>query len=133
MANRLMVRNHMSKEKAPVVLFGKFSVGAVGEPTINAVQSQGIVSITRTGVGAYTLSLGQSSISSDTYNRLMMAKHVSISALSTAIQMSVVADNSASPSLHNIQIQFLNGSGAAVEVGSGEIILLELIFSNTSV
>lgn len=132
MSNRRMFRNTMTLEKAPVSLYGKFSVGATGAPTLTAADSYGIKSIARTGVGAYTISFGLVGGAVDKYDRLMFAEASSIAALSTFARMTVVADNSRT-STPGITVQFLDGSGAAVEVGNGEVVLLKIDLSNTSV
>lgn len=129
--NRLTVRNHATLEKAPVALFLKAAIGATGAPTINALQSKGFISITRLGVGNYKLSLG-SAAGVDTYQRLMMAQSVIVGASSTAFQMVVTQDNSATLSAPNVQIKFFDAAGAAVELPNGVTLLVELILSNTT-
>lgn len=130
-----MFRNTMSLEKAPVDLFMKFSVGAVGAPTLNASQSVGIKSMSRTGVGAYTINFGIASgpTQNDNYKRCMMVNYISLAASSSTASVQLIADNSNSSTAPNIQIQFVSAPGVAVEVGSGEVILLEIVLSNTSV
>ena len=134
MANIYAVRNLQTKEKAPVAIFGKVSIGAVGAPTLFSAQSnKGIKSIARTGVGAYTIHLGNA-VAVDTYIRLMMAKFAPLGATSTTALggMQIIADNSATLADPNLQVKFLDNAGAAVELGNGEVILLEMIFSNST-
>ena len=132
MANRYMVRNYMTLEKGPVALYLKATIGAVGAPTISAINSKGFISIVRTGVGAYTLNLG-SAVGVDTYQRLLMAMHVCIGASSTAVSMVVVQDNSANLAAPNVKVQFESATGAApVELGNGEILLVKLDLSNST-
>lgn len=121
----------MTLEKGPVCLFGRFTVGATGAPTLNAAQSKGILSIARTGVGAYTINLGGPA-GVDTYQRLMSMDYVSVFATPASINAYIVQDNSATSASPNIKIQFVSAAGTAVELANGEDIRLELIFSNST-
>lgn len=131
--NRSTVRNTATLEKAPVHLYAKISIGASGAPTLNIPQCQGIASITRTGTGAYTIDLGQSATLVDTYQRLIGARVTSLvsGGLPAAPDLAVVEDNSNSLPTPNVEIQ-LSLDGAAADPANGEVLLLELVFSNTT-
>jgi len=123
-----------SLEKAPVVLFGNISIGASGAPTINAVKSQGILSVTRTAAGAYTLALGGPA-GIDTYQRLVSASFSFIgasAAASTVCSVSITADSSANATAPSVAIICSDFAGAAVDPASGEVMLPQLTFSNTT-
>jgi hypothetical protein len=133
--NRSTVRNTASLERAPVCLYMNVAIGATGAPTLNNSPKNlnlGIVSMVRTGVGAYTINLGLSATSVDTYQRLLIIDHVLLSATDTSSDnLVVVADNSANLTAPNVQIAFFN-SGSAVEIPSGSTLLLKLELSNTT-
>lgn len=130
MANRRNTRNVQSLEKAPVCLYMRFAVGATGAPTLNAAQSKGILSMSRTGVGAYTINLGGPA-GVDTYQRLMEADYISVFSAPLSLGMFIVADNSANAA-PNVRVQFQDAAGAAVELASGEDIRMTLVLSNTT-
>lgn len=65
MANRFFNHAFYSLEKAPVVLFAKVAIGSTGAPTLNASQSKGVSSISRTSAGLYVITL------QDVYVRLL--------------------------------------------------------------
>lgn len=131
MANKYLSRNMMTFEKGPVTIYGKAAIGVTGAPTLNSAQSKGIFSIVRTGVGAYTINLGNA-VSRDTYQRLMMFKELVIGASSTCVGCTVVADNSSSTPSPNVAIQLTDGTGTAVELANGVSLLVKLILSNTT-
>lgn len=132
MANRYMVRNYMSLEKAPVALYVRVAIGATGAPTLNALQSQGVLSISRTGVGAYTINFG-SAVGVDTYQRLMAFSYCSVAASGQATAAcNIVADNSAVLATPGINIQFVDFAGAAVDPASGENLRIEIVLSNST-
>lgn len=130
--NRLTVRNYATLEKGPVALYTRATIGAVGAPTIVPLSSKGVYAITRTGVGAYDIMFGTSATAVDTYQRLMMAQHVVIAATSTAANMVVTADSSATLAAPKINVQFLDYAGASVELAVGAVLCLELILSNST-
>jgi hypothetical protein len=129
--NRMTVRNFATLEKGPVNVFVKFSVGATGAPTLDAANSKGIKTITRTGVGAYTVAFGGAA-GVDTYQRLMGLGFNSIAASTSASGVQIVADNSANKTAPGVNIVFTSAPGVAVEVGNGEVILLDIILSNST-
>lgn len=131
MANRLFVRNTMSLEKNPCVLYAKITVGATGAPTIDALKSKGVLSIVRTGIGAYNINFGGAA-GLDTYQRLLGATYISIAATSTAMRMQIVAAQASVAANPRIQIQFVDSANASVEIGNGEIIHFTIVLSNST-
>jgi hypothetical protein len=133
MANRSYVRNTMSLEKNPIALYALVAIGGTGAPTLNATKSLGIYSMTRTGVGAYSMKLGLNAQSVDTYQRLISAHAVSVdSSAPSWLGMYVTADNSANASAPAVNIQFLDAAGAAVDPASGESLRIKLELSNST-
>ena len=66
MANRLFNQFGLALEKSVVCLYGQFTVGAAGAPTIIAAKSKGIASVSRLSAGRYQITL------QDTYIDLLM-------------------------------------------------------------
>lgn len=131
--NRTTVRNTASLEKAPVAIYARVSIGSTGAPTLVSKKCLGIYAMTRTGAGAYTLSLGLSASSVDTYQRLLSLVSTSLNATAPAeFAVYVVQDQSATASTPNVKIQYVDAAGAAVDPASGEILLIKLEFSNTT-
>jgi len=115
-----------------VLIYGQVSFAGSGVPTLSAINSKGIVSITRNGTGLYTFVFGTTSGSLDTYYHLGMVKHVFKNATAPAApQMYIVADNSATAGTASIQLQFAS-SGSATDPGSGEVLLVSFEFQNSS-
>lgn len=133
MANRNYRRNTMSLEPNPVALYANVSIGASGVATLNIPKCSGIYAMTRTGAGAYTISLGLSSTSVDTYQRVI---NMVISSLKSTAPASfsfyIVADNSANKVTPSVQIQCSDASGAAVDPSSGTVLLIKIELSNST-
>lgn len=134
--NRSTVRNVQAMEKAPVALYLKVSIGASGAPTLVSsppTRCLGVYSMVRTAAGAYTIKFGLNASTLDTYQRLLYASYVDLKSTAPAeASMYVVADNSALISNPNIQIQFLDVAGAAVDPSSGSVLLIKIELSNTT-
>jgi hypothetical protein len=108
-------------EKRVVDLYLKAAIGAAGAPTISKPDSKGILSIARTGTGAYTVTL------EDKYVGLLLADYrlVLAAGAPTGMMMVIrsVAVNAATPT---VAIQFVDEAGAAEEIASGSTLLLKL-------
>lgn len=131
MANRLMNRNTMSLEKAPVNLYLQAAIGATGAPTINALKSLGFKTITRSSAGKYVLALGGPA-GVDTYQRLVSLQATFIATTtSTVCSVSVAVDNSAGTT-PSITIQCVDYAGAAVDPASGETMLIRATLDNST-
>lgn len=133
MANRMFTQFIGSLLKAPVFLFGRFTVGAAGAPTLDAVNSKGIRSITRNSAGNYTIVLG-SAIAVDVYPRLVGFKATIIKATAATapfVQMiSQQVTNITSPSFI---IQFYAPDGTtATDPANGEEVRFEVNLSNST-
>ncbi len=125
--NRRTYQFHSAFEAQTVALYMNVAIGATGAPTLTPNENKGIASITRTGVGAYTIAL------QDQYSRLLAADLTSIVASEPAAPvMSIVADNSASTSAPAILIQ-LSAAGVAADAASGEVLLMHFQMKNSSI
>ena len=123
MANRFFTNQAFFLEKAPVFLFAKVAVGSTGAPTLS--RGKGISSVTRTGVGAYTIQL------QDKYPAFLQCDQTQLLASGTpaADFFKIVSESVATDG--KIAIQYLNEAGA-VEVGSGSVLYLTITLSNSS-
>lgn len=132
MANRLMTRNYMTLEKAPVALFAKVAIGATGAPTLSVADSIGIKTITRSAAGKYVITLGGPAGVDTYYGGCLMASFVTlVSTTSAVVSMNIVTD--ATPTTGIITIQLVSVQGTGADPASGESLLLQFIMSNTSV
>ena len=126
MANRWFQQFRFSLEKYVVDLYAHVTFGAAGAPTLDAPNSKGIASITRTGVGAYDIVL------QDSYYRFLMANDVWLAAAPAAQSMHVTAQAVGSLPSPSISIQFRDAAGAAVDPAVGDQSYLQFSLSNSS-
>ena len=133
MANRrFRSQFRFSFHKDPVDIFAHVTFGASGAPTLDAKQSPGIVSVTRNSAGNYTFVFGTNSqLAFDTYNYLLMVKHVfSQAGAPAAPGMWVSANNINVVGTASITLQF-NAAGVATDPASGESVLLDFVLRNS--
>lgn len=123
MANRLMQQFLFSFVKMHTKLYMQAAIGSSGAPTISAVNSQGIASIARNSAGNYTITY------QDKYNALLSAQHQFIlaSGAPTAVDMVIRSNTS-----NTVVVEFVDGTGAAVDPNSGATMLLEICLRNSS-
>lgn len=111
----------------PVVLRAKIAIGAAGAPTVVSGTGMGIASVVRNSAGTYTIDLGRA------FSALMNVQAVFVSSGAPAAPtIRVAADNSASSTLHNIQIVTSTSAGTATDPASGEAMLIEILVSDSS-
>lgn len=134
MANRrYRSQFRFSFHKDPVDIFAHVSFGASGAPTLDAKNSPGIVSVTRNSAGNYTFVFGTNSqIALDTYNYLLMVKHVYVdpSAAPAAPGMYVSNNSISTVGTASITLQ-LNSGGTPTDPASGENILIDFVLRNS--
>ena len=127
MANRRLYQFHAAYEAQTVKLWMNVAIGSSGAPTLTDNENKGIASITRNSTGNYTIDLV------DSFNRLLAAQMVSLSASTAAApEMTVLDDSSSDSTAPSIQIETSSG-GIATDPGSGEVLLIELTMKNSSV
>lgn len=131
MANRQFQQFQYSLEKAVVTLFANISIGAAGAPTMTAGKNKGIASVVRNSAGNYTVNL------QDKYQYLLfMDSAINLNSgapsAGTNVTMLVRADNTAAAS-PNIQVEFVNAAGTAVDLASGCTLLLSPQLKNSTV
>lgn len=137
MANRRFVSQfRFSYQKDPTDVFAHVTFGASGAPTLDVQNSFGVYSVTRNSAGNYTFvfgSTGSTIQALDTYNYLLMIKHMFINATAPAAPGMYVSNNSINtPQVASITVQF-NSAGTPTDPASGEQVLLDFIMRNSSV
>lgn len=127
MANRLMTQFRYTLEKKIVDIYLKAAIGGTGAPTLDSALSKGVASITRTGVGAYTVKL------QDPYVDLLLAQfHVELASGSpVAMDMKVVSYDS--KVAKEYLVQFYTGAGVAAEIANGAVLKMKLELKDSSV
>lgn len=113
-------------EKQIVDLYATVTFGAVGAPTLDAPNSKGIASITRTGTGAYDVQL------QDTYVRFMMALQVFTGQDPAAPEMYVVSETVNSLGSPIISIQFNSSTATPEDPASGDAVRLQFSLKNST-
>lgn len=136
MANRFFNQFGKSLEKEVVHLFAKVTFGSSGAPTLDAVNSKGIVSVTRNSAGIYTFVFGTNAGSLDTYNKLLMVKHCfdesgNAGTAPTSPSMFIVTNSISTVGTSSVKVEF-NSAGTATDPASTEIVYIEFIFRNSN-
>lgn len=140
MANRMQTPNSfMTFEKLTKVVFANVAFGSTGAPTLNIANSKGILSVTRASAGRYVFTLGTTANSianKDVYFKNLIVKHVfntaGTSAAPASPLMYIAADSSAVFGTSTITLQFTVAAGTATDPASGEIVLIEFLFGDSS-
>ncbi len=125
MASRLFQFQY-SYERDLTHIVAKITIGSSGAPTLT--NAKGIVSMTHTGTGAYTIVL------KDNYYLFMSASASFISSTSApaAPSLNVVSETVNSSSAPSVLIQMRDIAGAAADPASTEVMLLHLVMRNAS-
>lgn len=133
MANRYFTQFIRSLAKDPVFLFGRVTFGAAGAPTLDAVNSKGIRSITRTAAGRYTVLLGTIA-QLDNYPRLFNVKGVFLKATAAvAPHMQLISEQVVSTTAPGFVIQFYAPDGTtATDPAAGEEYRFQVVLTNST-
>ena len=131
--NRWLNQFPLVFEKKVVNVFAKVAFGAAGAPTLSAVNSKGIVSVTRNGAGDFTFVFGTKAGMLDTYVKLLGAQVVfnSGSSAPTAPAMYVKADNISVSGTCSLTV-VLNAAGVATDPAIGEIGYFNFILGDST-
>lgn len=137
MANRMFTNQALTLEKEVVKLFARATIGASGAPTLVTSQSKGITSITRNSAGNYTLVLGTSAASLDTYVKLLGVSVTNDTsgasgAAAAAPLIALTANATATAGTASLTLQMRNTSGTATDPASGEALLIEITLGNST-
>ena len=132
MANRFFNQFDKTLEKEVVSLFAHATFGASGAVTLDAVNSKGIASMSKTGTGKYRIVFGTSPASLDVYYKFFSAMPLFVNSIAPAAPEMYVT------SLHHnivgdcyIDVQF-NVGGVATNPASGEQLYLAIQLGNSS-
>ena len=123
MANRNFNRKQ-ALEKEVKEIYAKVAIGASGAPTLNASQSQGVASISRSSAGLYVLIL------QDKYMRLMHASIAIVTPTAEDIKANVSAEDVSSAKTVTFRC---DTAGVATDPSSGDSFLISLQLKNSSV
>jgi len=134
MANRFFNQFKKTMEKEVVSLYAHVTFGATGAPTLDAVNSKGIVSITRLSAGKYRVVFGTTAQSKDSYYKFFSAYPVFLVASGVPAAPEMFITNLQHNVVANcyIDIQFLNQSSVATDPASGEQVYLRFDLGNSS-
>lgn len=123
MANRTF-HTSQALEKEVKSLFAKVTIGALGAPTLVNPGSLGIASVSRVSAGLYRFTL------TDAFMKLLAVKPMLLSATAEDLTFQVKLETVATTKL--IEVFTLTG-GVATDPASGDTLMLEFVFKNTSV
>jgi len=127
LANRNYNR-YQALTKEVKALFAQVAIGASGAPTINAPASLGVTSIARNSAGNYTITLD------DKYNDLLqITQSVQLAAGAPAAVGGMVVRSQNVSAAKTIVVEFVDETGAAVELDSGSTVRLKIDLKNSSV
>lgn len=147
MSNAMHHEFLLSPEAQAVKIYGTVDIGATGAPTLKAwvpnvlgsataaaygtanatLGWHGIKTISRVSAGKYTVTFNQN------YVRLLKAGYsVTFATISLCCSMFVLTDTITSSTAPALVIQFVDYAGSAVDPASGERILLDFEFANSS-
>ena len=136
MANRFFRQFRKQLEAEVVDIFARVSFGSSGAPTLDATNSKGIVSVTRSSAGRYVVVFGTNAGLLDTYNRLLCVKHVfdesgNGGTAPASPAMYVFANSINVLGTSSITVQF-NAAGVATDPASGEVVLIDFVLKNST-
>jgi hypothetical protein len=133
MSNRQYNEYSLCQEKRVINVFAKVTFGATGAPTLSAINSKGVLSVTRNGAGDYTFVFGVSASRLDSFVKLLGVDYVfnSGAAAPASPSMYIKADTTTSTATASINIIF-NLAGVATDPASGEIVYLQFIFGDST-
>jgi len=123
MANRNFNRKQ-ALEKEVKEIYAKVAIGASGAPTLNASQSIGVASVSRTSAGLYVLTL------QDAYMRLMDAHICVVTPSAEDIVSNVSAEAVATAKTVTFRT---TAAGVATDPASGDTLLISLQLKNSSI
>jgi hypothetical protein len=126
--NRLYTQFQYSLEKRVVNLWMKAAIGSTGAPTISAAASKGVTSIARNSAGKYTITLD------DKYVDLLGLRHsLEFSSGDPSAAGGVVLRSQAVSTAKTIVVEFLDETGAAVELSNGVVLRMKFELKASSV
>ena len=140
MANRYFKWMWRSLETEVKSVFAHVTFGATGAPTLDTVNSKGVLSVTRNSAGVFTFVFGTNSgptgnAAQDTYVKVLGIKHLfdeSVTGSAPAAPgMYMSANNIATHGTASIQLTF-NAAGTATDPASTEGVYVTFIFGDST-
>lgn len=126
MANRNFNR-YQALEKEVKALYCKFSVDSAGDATLDAINSKGIASVTKTATGEYTIVL------EDRYNALLQLIHSREYSGAGAGGLNVIIRSEDVDNTKTIVIESVDSAGLGLNFLNGTIVRLKIELKNSSV
>lgn len=127
MANRNFNR-YQALTKEVKVLFARIAIGSTGAPALQSPYSLGVTSVVRNSTGNYTITLD------DKYMHLMqITQSIQLASGSPAATGGMVIRSHTVSTTKQIIVEFVDSSGAAVELPSGAQLRLSIELKNSSV
>lgn len=125
--NRWFNQFSWSLEKGKTTLFGKVAIGASGAATMDAVNSQGIASVTRTSAGLYTIVL------QDVYVKFLTFLSCHVDATSPGVGTPYVVSQTVNvAATKSVIVQFQNTAGTPTDPASGDEWHFQIWLSKTT-
>lgn len=133
--NRWCNQFRLQQEKRVIDVYARVAIGGTGAPTLSAVNSKGVLSVTRNGTGLYTFVFGtNSALPKDTYVKFLHLGVVFNSGVSApaAPIYNIVADAVATANVCSLQVQFRDAANAAADPASGEIMYADFCMGDST-
>lgn len=133
--NRYLNQFRQQFENKVVDVYARVAIGGTGAPTLSAVNSKGVLSVTRDGLGLYTFVFGTSAaLPKDTYVKLLGVTPVfqSGSSAPAAPLMNIVANSLSIAGVCSLQVQFRSVAAAAADPASGEILFIDFCMGDST-
>lgn len=130
MANRRFRQFQYSLENKVVNIFGKVAIGAVGAPTISAADSKGIASIARNSAGKYTITMEDYYVK---FLGLQATILLSAGAPATGSSVQAVVRSVSPQSAKTVVVEFVDSTGAAIELTNGATVYLHVKYNDSTV
>lgn len=132
MADRAFHNGHKALELEIVHLYGRFTVGAAGAPTLVTASSKGITSVARNSAGEYKIVLADRYIAL-LWGNVQLLTTTGSDPATIGIHARLEDDQTASANKY-IQVQFYAlDDGAAADPANGATVLLKFELKNTTV
>lgn len=137
MANRYLTQYQLTLEKKVTTVFAHVTFGASGAPTLDAPNSKGVVSVTRSSAGKYVIVFGTKAGMLDTYVKLLGVDPTfdtsgAAGAAPAAPTLAVVANSVSVAGTCSLTVQFFNSAGTATDPASGEGVYIAFTFKDST-
>lgn len=137
--NRWCNQFALTFEKRIVKVFARVTIGGTGAPTLDAVNSKGIVSVTRSSAGIYVFVFGTRAGLLDTYVGTACVHAIfntagNAGALPAAPICFIKSSSISTPAVASMTLEFTNNaaSPAATDPASGEVMHVEFTFRDST-